>query len=60
MKVLVSGASGLIGQAICSLLSARQHEVHALVRDPARLRPGDVLWQPIGARWKPLGLPTST
>lgn len=46
MKVLVSGASGLIGQEVCSLLNARQHEVHALVRDPARLHDGDVLWQP--------------
>lgn len=46
MKVLVSGASGLIGQAVSSVLRAREHEVHALVRDPARLRGDDVLWQP--------------
>ncbi len=46
MKVLISGASGLIGQAVSSELRAREREVHALVRDPARLREGDVLWQP--------------
>ncbi len=46
MRVLVSGASGLIGEAICSLLSARRHQVCRLVRDPAKARPGDVAWQP--------------
>jgi hypothetical protein len=46
MKVLISGASGLIGQAVSSLLSSQLHEVHALVRDPAKLRRGDLLWQP--------------
>ncbi len=45
MKVLISGASGLIGQAVSSLLSSRLDEVYALVRDPAKLRQGDVLWQ---------------
>jgi len=45
MKVLVSGATGLIGRAICSLLSKQQHEVHRLVRDPAKANPGDVTWQ---------------
>ena len=46
MKVLISGAGGLIGQAVSSLLSSRGHELHSLVRDPAKLRPGDVAWQP--------------
>jgi uncharacterized protein len=46
MKVLVSGAGGLIGQAVSAQLRARQHQVSALVRDPQRARPGDVLWQP--------------
>jgi len=46
MKVLISGASGLIGREVSSLLSGRGYEVHSLVRDPARLRDGDVLWQP--------------
>jgi hypothetical protein len=46
MKVLVSGAGGLIGQAVCALLSARRHQVCGLVRDPRKARPGDLLWQP--------------
>lgn len=46
MKVLVSGSSGLIGRELCSLLNAQRHEVHGLVRDPAKARQGDVLWQP--------------
>ncbi len=46
MKVLISGSSGLIGQAVSSMLRERGHEVHALVREPAKLGSGDVLWQP--------------
>jgi hypothetical protein len=46
MKVLISGAGGLIGRAVSALLNARRHQVFALVRDARRARPGDVLWQP--------------
>jgi hypothetical protein len=46
MKVLISGAGGLIGRAVSSLLGERGYEVHGLVRDPAKLGSGDVLWQP--------------
>jgi hypothetical protein len=46
MKVLVSGSSGLIGRELSTLLNAQQHEVHSLVRDPAKAREGDVLWDP--------------
>jgi hypothetical protein len=46
MKILVSGAGGLIGRAVSGRLRAGQHQVSALVRDPQRARPGDVLWQP--------------
>ncbi len=49
MKVLISGAGGLIGRAVSSLLDERGYEVHGLVRDPAKLGPGDVLWQPLAA-----------
>lgn len=44
MKVLISGASGLIGRQVSSLLHAQLHEVYSLVRDPAKARPGDILW----------------
>jgi uncharacterized protein (TIGR01777 family) len=45
MKVLVSGASGFLGREISSLLGTKGHEVYRLVRDRAKLREGDVLWQ---------------
>jgi uncharacterized protein len=46
MKVLISGAGGLIGKAVSDLLRERQHEVFALVRDGRKARRGDLLWQP--------------
>jgi uncharacterized protein len=46
MKVLISGASGLIGQEVSSLLGFQGHEVHRLVRDPAKANRGDVFWRP--------------
>jgi uncharacterized protein len=51
MKVLVTGASGLIGSALCDALLTRGDEVVALTRDPERARqarPG-VDWR----RWEP-------
>ena len=38
MRVLVTGASGLIGAAVCDALLARGDEVAALSRDPGRAR----------------------
>ena len=38
MRVLVSGASGLIGSALCDALLARGDEVIGLSRDPSRAR----------------------
>ena len=46
MKILITGASGLIGTALTPVLEARGHEVLRLVRrdpDPAR---GQVHWNP--------------
>ncbi|HEY0392296.1 MAG TPA: TIGR01777 family oxidoreductase [Solirubrobacterales bacterium] len=51
MKVLVSGASGLIGSALCDSLLARGDAVVGLTRDPSRARrtnPG-VSWH----AWEP-------
>ena len=45
MKVLISGASGLVGSALRSSLEAHGHEVVALVRREP-VRPGEVLWDP--------------
>ena len=38
MRVLVTGATGLIGSAVCDALLARGDEVVGLSRDPARAR----------------------
>jgi uncharacterized protein (TIGR01777 family) len=38
MRVLVTGASGMIGSAVCDALLARGDEVAGLSRDPARAR----------------------
>jgi hypothetical protein len=39
MRVLVTGASGLLGSAVCDALLARGDEVVGLTRDPERARP---------------------
>jgi hypothetical protein len=41
MRVLVTGASGLIGGAVCDALLARGDEVVGLSRDPETARPGN-------------------
>ncbi len=46
MKVLISGASGLIGRSVSALLQAGGHAVSRLVRDAAQAKRGDVVWQP--------------
>ncbi len=51
MKVLVTGASGLIGSALCDSLLSRGDEVVGLTRDPekVRLRRPSIAWH----RWEP-------
>jgi uncharacterized protein len=51
MRVLVTGASGLIGSALCDALLARGDEVVGLTRDPGRARPKNptVTWH----AWRP-------
>jgi uncharacterized protein (TIGR01777 family) len=44
MKVLVTGATGLIGRALCTVLRDRGDEPVALTRTPRN--PGDVGWDP--------------
>ena len=39
MRVLVTGATGLIGSDLCDALLARGDEVVGLTRDPDRARP---------------------
>jgi hypothetical protein len=51
MRVLVTGATGLIGSALCDALLARGDEVVGLTRDPVRARPKNptVRWH----AWRP-------
>lgn len=46
LRLLVSGSTGLIGRAVVSLLKEAGHEVVALVRSKAKLRPGSIFWDP--------------
>ena len=55
MRVLVTGASGLIGSAVCDALLARGDEVVGLTRDPERARPQNptITWH----AWRPVAEP---
>jgi uncharacterized protein (TIGR01777 family) len=55
VRVLVTGASGLIGSALCDALLARGDEVVGLTRDPERARPKNptVHWHPWRATTEP-------
>jgi uncharacterized protein (TIGR01777 family) len=55
MRVLVTGASGMIGSALCDTLLARGDEVVGLTREPDRARPKNPTvrwhaWQPTTER----------
>lgn len=45
MKVAVSGASGLVGRALCQILKGDGHEVFPLVRRQPRSA-GEIFWNP--------------
>lgn len=49
MKILISGASGFVGQALVTALRAEGHTVARLVRPGGVLFPGDVSWNPMSA-----------
>ena len=55
MRVLVTGASGLLGSAVCDALLARGDEVVGLTRDPERARPKNptVTWHAWHATTEP-------
>jgi hypothetical protein len=57
MRVLISGAGGLIGREVAGVLRAAGHQPQALVRGtaPSAAQGGDVSWQP-GARLDPARL----
>src|SRR5208282_3435281 len=47
MRVLISGATGLVGTALTEALRAEGHEVGQLVRPGRTARTGDVRWDPV-------------
>jgi hypothetical protein len=58
MRVLVTGATGIIGSALCDALLARGDEVVGLTRDPERAKPKNPTvrwfgWQPATERPPP-------
>jgi uncharacterized protein len=46
MRVLVSGAGGLIGRSLVPALRESGHQVSRLVRSPVGASPGDIAWSP--------------
>ena len=48
MKVLISGATGLVGEALSSSLRRDGHQVARLLRPGGEMRVGDVHWDPQG------------
>lgn len=49
MRILISGATGLVGSALSRVLQAADWEVHALRRGPhpERQQTGDMVWSPL-------------
>jgi hypothetical protein len=50
MKVLIAGASGLVGTEIVAALRSSGHEARRLVRDKTRASGGDSWWDPAAGR----------
>ncbi len=46
MRILLSGASGLIGSSLLPSLTARGNEVSRLVRAASKTREGEIAWDP--------------
>lgn len=46
LKIAITGASGLVGQALVTFLSEKGHEVFRFVRRAAR-DPGEIVWDPV-------------
>jgi uncharacterized protein len=55
MKIIIAGASGLIGSALAPAFAAAGHEVHRLVRRPAS-RPEEIPWHPAEGELDPAHL----
>lgn len=49
MKIIISGASGFVGQALVAALRAEGHAVARLVRPQGAFSAGDIRWDPMSA-----------
>jgi uncharacterized protein (TIGR01777 family) len=49
-RIVISGASGLVGGALAAALAAAGQPVARLVRGKSAIRPGDVVWDPAAGR----------
>lgn len=56
MRIVVSGASGMLGEAICAFLSTGGHRVDRLVRRPPAPGSTDIQWEPATGRLDPAAL----
>lgn len=56
MRVLISGASGLVGSALTGALRRAGHTVNRLVRPGGAGAPGDVGWDPVSGKIELAGL----
>lgn len=56
MRVLVSGASGLVGSAVMAALRRAGHTANRLVRPGGAVVPGDIGWDPVSGKIENGGL----
>ncbi len=47
MKILVSGSTGFVGSALCTVLQGRRHQIVPLVRGSADVDGASVRWDPL-------------
>jgi uncharacterized protein len=56
LRILISGASGVLGRALRPLLTTGGHRVHTLVRRPVTAA-NEIFWDPQAGRLRPEDLP---